>query len=191
MRSIAGLGAVVVLVTGASVPFQIIPTVSAEAMGGMTLTLTANPGTSPTPSPSPSASWNPSKLPAAWKNITSLRILPAWPRQRNDVRLMVHCPTGANHATVGSTAFALRASRHPYREIGLGLSDRGIGRDAVSISYYAPLGPHMVRLRCVKVKIDHETRIRRIRLISRVAAPVFVRRFNIAQFFACVPVKPC
>ncbi|MER7132104.1 hypothetical protein [Streptosporangium saharense] len=180
MRSIAGVvGVAVALVVGPCAPSWGVGTASAAA------------APTPTPSPSPSASWNPNKLPAAWKDVTSLRVLPAWPRQRNDVRLMIHCPTGSNHATVGSTAFTLKGSRHVYREIGIGLSDRGIGRDAASISYYAFPGPHTVTLRCVKVKINHATRIKRVRVLSRVTVPMVVRRFNIAQFFACVPIRPC
>ncbi|MEV4098507.1 hypothetical protein [Streptosporangium saharense] len=186
MRSVAGVvGVAVALVVGPYTSSWGIRTAPAAATPAPT------PSPSPSPSPSPGASWNPSKLPAAWKDVTSLRVLPAWPRQNNDVRLMVHCPTGANHATVGSTAFALKGSRRVYREVGIGLSDRGLGRDTASISYYALPGPHTVTLRCVKVTIDHATRIRKIRVLSRVTVSMVVRRFDIAQFFACVPIEPC
>ncbi|WP_336213777.1 hypothetical protein [Nonomuraea sp. LPB2021202275-12-8] len=123
-------------------------------------------------------------IPAEWKNLTSLRVLPERPRQNNDVRILAHCPVAANHAVVGSTAFTLKGSRRLYREVGAGLSDRGLARRSVSISYYALLGHHEVHMKCVKVTIDQKTRFRKIRVISRCSVPLLVRRFRIAQFFA-------
>ncbi|GGO77598.1 hypothetical protein [Nonomuraea cavernae] len=120
--------------------------------------------------------------PKDWKKVTSLRVLPELPRQNDVVRIFVHCPTTANHAIIGSTAFALKGSRRFYREVGLGLSDRGLGRRAVIISYYTLLGDHDVRLKCVKVTINQKTRLRKIRLISRCTVPLTVRRFRLARF---------
>ncbi|MEU8250254.1 hypothetical protein [Nonomuraea sp. NPDC048916] len=118
-----------------------------------------------------------------WKKLTSLRVLPEWPRQNDVVRIFVHCPTEANHAIIGSTAFTLKGSWRLYREVGLGLSDRGLGRRSVIISYYALPGHHQVRMKCVKVTINHKTRIRKIRVISRCTVPLTVRRFSLSRFF--------
>jgi hypothetical protein len=120
--------------------------------------------------------------PEDWKKLTSLRVLPEHPHQNDIVRIFAHCPVTANHAIIGSTAFALKGSRRLYREVGLGLSDRGLGRRAASISYYALLGHHEVRMTCVKVTIDPETRYRKIQVISRCTAPLTVRRFRLSQF---------
>ncbi|MFJ2033909.1 hypothetical protein [Streptosporangium sp. NPDC087985] len=54
---------------------------------------------------------------------------------------------------------------------------------SVSISYYALPGFHKVCLKCVKVTMNHETRIRRIRVVGRDSTPLYVRRFSIWQFF--------
>ncbi|GAA3075830.1 hypothetical protein [Streptosporangium carneum] len=191
MRSVVGLGVAAALAMGQDASSAVSPPSSA----GVSLRGAPSPGVSPSPSAAPTASTRkssddrlpPEFLPPNWKNITSLRVLPEWPRQHNDVRVFVHCPPEANHALVGSTAFNLRGSRRLYREVGIGISKRGLGRDAVSISYYALPGVHEVCLKCVKVKIDHETRIRRIHLISRYSVPIRVRRFDIAQFFAWHP----
>ncbi|MGN9783045.1 hypothetical protein ACTMTF_16555 [Nonomuraea sp. ZG12] len=120
--------------------------------------------------------------PKDWKKLTSLRVLPEAPRQNNIVRIFAHCPVTANHAIIGSTAFALKGSRRLYREVGLGLSDRGLGRRGAVISYYALLGHHEVRMTCVKVTIDPKTRFRKIREISRCTVPLTVRRFRLGQF---------
>jgi hypothetical protein len=122
-------------------------------------------------------------IPDEWKNRTSLRILPGRPRQNNDVRLFAHCPEAANHVIIGSTAFNLKGSTRLYREVGESLSDRGLARRSVSISYFALPGPHQVRMKCVAVTMNQKTRIRKIKLISRYAVPLLVRRFRMAQFF--------
>ncbi|MGW0593617.1 hypothetical protein [Streptosporangium sp. NPDC002607] len=122
-------------------------------------------------------------IPKALKNVPSLRILPPWPRQASHVRIFVHCPPSSNHAIVGSTAFNLKGSNRLYREIGVGLSDRGLAHRAASISYFALPGPHGACLKCVKVTMNKQTRIRRIRVTGRASAPLFVRRFSIWQFF--------
>jgi hypothetical protein len=119
----------------------------------------------------------------AWKKRTSLLVMPQRPRQNNVVRILAHCPTTANHALIGSTAFRLKGSARMYREVGLGLSGRGFGRRSVSISYYAPRGHHIVRMTCVKVTIDKKTRVSRVKVISRYAVPLQVRKFRISQFF--------
>ncbi|MFI6790786.1 hypothetical protein ACIBG4_26000 [Nonomuraea sp. NPDC050383] len=158
MRSVAGMGAAAVLVMSPA---------TATAL--------------PRPSVSTAAVRGP--VPDDWKKRTSLRILPPWPRQNDEVRVFVHCPVKANHALIGSTAFTLKGSRRIYREVGLGLSDRGLGRRAVGISYYAFPGDHLAHLRCVKVTIDEHTRIRKVRLISRFTVPLVVRPFRLGRFF--------
>jgi hypothetical protein len=120
--------------------------------------------------------------PEDWKKLTSLRVLPEHPHQNDIVRIFAHCPVTADHAIIGSTAFALKGSRRLYREVGLGLSDRGLGRRAAGISYYALLGHHEVRMTCVKVTIDPRTRFRKIQVISRCTVPLTVRRFRLSQF---------
>lgn len=122
-------------------------------------------------------------IPPALKNVTSLRVLPWDPRQNNNVRILVHCPPVSNHAIIGSTAFNLKGSRRIYREVGLGLSDRGLGHRSASISYFALPGYHEVCLKCVKVTMNQQTRIRRIRVVGRDSVPLLVRRFRIEQFF--------
>ncbi|MFG3437664.1 hypothetical protein ACGF0J_10515 [Nonomuraea sp. NPDC047897] len=117
-----------------------------------------------------------------WKQRTSLLVMPQHPRQNDVVRIFVHCPTAANHALIGSTAFRLKGSARLYREVGLGLSDRGLGRRSVGISYYAPLGHHVVHLTCVKVTIDKRTRVSHRKVISRYAVPLQVRRFSLKRF---------
>lgn len=161
MLSVVGVGVAAALLMGASVP--------ALAQRGSYESVRAMAG---------------DPLPPDWKKVTSLRVLPYLPRQNNNVRIMVHCPTTANHAIIASTAFGLKGSRRPYREVGVGLSDRGLARRTASISYYALLGAHEVRLTCVKVTIDEKTRFREIRVISRCSVPIGVRRFRLAQFFA-------
>jgi hypothetical protein len=122
-------------------------------------------------------------IPDEWKKRTSLRVLPHRPRQNDVVRIFVHCPPAANHAIIGSTAFTLKGSPRFYREVGLSLSDRGLGRRAVLISYYALRGHHEVELECVKATVDDKTRLRRTKLISRCDVPLFVRRFDVRRFF--------
>ncbi|MFD8532402.1 hypothetical protein ACFV0L_33805 [Streptosporangium canum] len=160
MRSVIGLGVAAALVMGSGVP------------------ATASP-----PPPAGIGAVTGDHIPAELKNRTSLRVLPEWPRQNNNVRILAHCPPAANHAIIGSTAFTLKGSTRLYREVGLGLSNRGLGRRAVSISYYVLPGDHEVCMKCVKVTINQKTRIRKIRVISRYSVPLQVRRFRIAQFF--------
>ncbi|MEU8143962.1 hypothetical protein [Nonomuraea sp. NPDC048901] len=148
---------------------------------------TATPAPTPTPTPTSTANTNKKSsktaIPPELKNVPSLRVLPWDPRQASHVRIFVHCPPKANHALIGSTAFALKGSRRLYREVGLGLSDRGLAHRAVSISYSALPGFHGAHLKCVKVKMNQKTRIRRIRVLGRDATPLYVRRFSIWQFF--------
>ncbi|GAA4237293.1 hypothetical protein GCM10023075_61930 [Streptosporangium album] len=122
-------------------------------------------------------------IPPMLKNIPSLRILPLQPRQASHVRIFVHCPPKSNHAIIGSTAFNLKGSRHIYREVGVGVSKRGLGHHSASISYYALPGFHEACLKCVKVTMNQKTRIRRIRVLGRDSTPLYVRRFSIWQFF--------
>ncbi|MER5318255.1 hypothetical protein [Streptosporangium roseum] len=198
MRSVAGMGAATVLMMGPGVAAGVSPTpqVSTAPASLAPPASTAPVNTAPTsvtpasttpangrPATGGSGSGSGSDGPDGWKKRTSLRVLPQWPRQNNNVRILAHCPTTANHAVIGSTAFTLKGSTRLYREVGLGLSDRGLGRRAVSISYYALPGYHEVCMKCVKVTIDQKTRIRKIRVISRYSVPLQVRRFRIAQFF--------
>ncbi|MGW0803490.1 hypothetical protein [Nonomuraea sp. NPDC002799] len=122
-------------------------------------------------------------IPAEWRKRTTLRVLPGRPRQNSNVRLLGHCPTTADHAIIGSTAFNLKGSRRLYREVGASPSDRGLFRRSVSISYFALPGDHEVRMTCVNVTMNQKTRIRKIDVISRCSVPLEVRRFRIAQFF--------
>ncbi|MBB6346259.1 hypothetical protein ACWGH8_12965 [Nonomuraea muscovyensis] len=155
MRSVPAMAAITALLLGPAAPAQAAPA----------------PGEAGDP---PSDSW---------KRRTSLLVMPQRPRQNNVVRILAHCPTAANHALIGSTAFRLKGSARLYREVGLGLSDRGLGRRSVAISYYAPLGHHVVHMTCVKVTIDKRTRVSHRKVISRYALPLQVRRFRIGQFF--------
>ncbi|MGV9535261.1 hypothetical protein ACWDR9_16685 [Streptosporangium sandarakinum] len=122
-------------------------------------------------------------IPRLLRKVPSLRVLPFDPRQASHVRIFVHCPKTANHALIGSTAFNLKGSRRIYREVGLGLSNRGLGHRAASNSYYALPGFHEVCLKCVKVTMNLRTRIRHIRVVGRAAVPLIVRRFSIWQYF--------
>ncbi|ACZ91615.1 hypothetical protein [Streptosporangium roseum] len=181
MRSVAGMGAATVLMMGPGVAAGVSPTPQVSTAPASTAPPVSTAPTST--APTSGASVTGGSGPDGWKKRTSLRVLPQWPRQNNNVRILAHCPTAANHAIIGSTAFTLKGSTRLYREVGLGLSDRGLGRRAVSISYYALPGYHEVCMKCVKVTIDQKTRIRKIRVISRYSVPLQVRRFRIAQFF--------
>lgn len=156
---------------------------------GVAATLMVGPGappvpvTTPTPTPTATATGGGSTIPPALKKVPSLRVLPSEPRQSSHVRIFVHCPKKANHAIIGSTAFQLKGSRRIYREVGMGLSDRGLGHRAVSISYYALPGWHDAFLKCVKVTMNKKTRFSRTRVIGRDAIPLYVRRFSIWQYF--------
>ncbi|MEV0616836.1 hypothetical protein AB0I81_26195 [Nonomuraea sp. NPDC050404] len=121
--------------------------------------------------------------PPDWRELTSFQVMPHAPHQNDVIRVLLHCPGDANHAIVGSTAFTLKGSWRPYREVGLGLSERGFARDGVIISRYAPPGHHKVRLKCVKVLIDKATRLRKVKVLSRAYAPLLVRDFRIRQYF--------
>ncbi|WP_101787447.1 hypothetical protein [Nonomuraea indica] len=164
MRSVAALVAVTASLLGPGVPALAPPVLAA---GGDPPVLAAG-GDPPSD---------------GWKRRTSLLVMPQRPRQNNVVRILAHCPTAANHALIGSTAFRLKGSARLYREVGLGLSDRGLGRRSVVISYYAPLGHHEVRMTCVKVTIDKRSRVSHRKVISRYVVPLQVRRFRISQFF--------
>lgn len=153
---------------------------SVAAMVAVTASLLA-PGVPALARPVPGAGGDPPS--DGWKRRTSLLVMPQRPRQNNVVRILAHCPTSANHAVIGSTAFRLKGSARWYREVGLGLSDRGLGRRSVAISYYAPLGHHEVRMTCVKVTIDKRSRVSHRKVISRYAVPLQVRRFRVSQFW--------
>ncbi|MEV7008771.1 hypothetical protein [Streptosporangium sp. NPDC051022] len=187
MRSIVGMGvaAALAVAPGTSTEIHRVAFTGVARSGGVAPSPSSSPSPSPSPSSSSSKPLTASNIPPEWKNVTTLRVSPGSLRQRSEVRLFVHCPTNSNHATVGSTAFNLKGSRRLYREVGLGLSQRGIGIGAVVISYYALLGIHEVHLRCVQVKISHKTRLRRIRVLSSLSVPLLVRRFDIRQFFPC------
>ncbi|MEU4409463.1 hypothetical protein AB0F88_33550 [Streptosporangium sp. NPDC023963] len=153
----------------------------ASAGSGATATATLSTRTDHTVSLPPFGGRN--TIPPWLKKVPSLRVLPLWPRQAGHVRIFVHCPPKSNHALIGSTAFNLKGSRRLYREVGLGLSDRGLGHRAASISYFALPGFHEACLKCVKVTMNQQTRIRRIRVLGRDSTPLYVRRFSIWQFF--------
>lgn len=177
--------------------------VAAALMAG--LGVLTEPGSTPTPTPKPTPTPTPSStssitsrsrhivslptlkgrntIPEALKKVTSLRVLPPWPRQASHVRIFVHCPRGSNHALVGSSAFPQKGSTRLYREVGMGVSDRGLAHHSASISYFALPGAHGACLKCVKVTMNKKTRIRRIRVTGRASAPLYVRRFSIWQFF--------
>ncbi|MFF3439809.1 hypothetical protein [Streptosporangium sp. NPDC002721] len=157
------------------------PVVSASSSAAATATATLTTRTDHTVSLPPFGGRN--TIPPWLKKVPSLRVLPLWPRQASHVRIFVHCPPKSNHALIGSTAFNLKGSRRIYREVGLGLSDRGLGHRAASISYYALPGFHEACLKCVKVTMNQQTRIRRIRVLGQDSTPLYVRRFSIWQFF--------
>ncbi|MEV4529402.1 hypothetical protein [Streptosporangium sp. NPDC049304] len=134
-------------------------------------------------------------IPPWLKKVPSLRVVPTWPRQASSVRIFVHCPPNSNHAIIGSGAFNLKGSRRIYREVGLGLSNRGLGHRAASISRFVLPGYHGACLTCVKVTMNKQTGIRRIKVLGRASAPLYVRRFSIWQFFnastTCVKRDRC
>ncbi|HUR08142.1 MAG TPA: hypothetical protein VM347_36765 [Nonomuraea sp.] len=156
---------------------------------GVAATLVVGPGapavsvTTPTPTPTATATADKNPIPPALRKVPSLRVLPEQPRQASHVRIFVHCPKKANHAIIGSTAFQLKGSRRIYREVGMGLSSRGLAHRGVSISYYALPGFHKALLKCVKVTMNRKTRIGRTRVVGRDAIPLYVRRFSIWQYF--------
>ena len=167
MRLITQIGVAATLMVGQGAPAEPVPTPAAT--------------TGVTPSPSSPSDKNP--IPKALRKVPSLRILPSRPRQGSHVRVFVHCPKKANHAIIGSTAFRLKGSRRIYREVGAGLTGRGLAHRSVSISSYALLGFHEALLKCVKVTINTKTRFSRTRVIGRDAIPLYVRRFSIWQYF--------
>ncbi|GAA2206535.1 hypothetical protein GCM10009850_019930 [Nonomuraea monospora] len=118
-----------------------------------------------------------------WRKLTSFFVMPHAPHQNDFVRVLLHCPDDSNHAIVGSTAFMLKGSWRTYREVGIGLSGRGLGRDGVGISRYAPPGHHEVHLKCVKVTIDKATHLRKVKVLGRASASLFVREFRVKQYF--------
>ena len=118
-----------------------------------------------------------------WQNLTSFRVSPQAPHQNDVIRVLLHCPDEANHAIVGSTAFPIKGSWRIYREVGLGLGEKGFAKKGIVISRYAPPGRHVIRMKCVKVIADWPTGLRKVKVISRSAAPVVVRPFRLGQFF--------
>ncbi|MEU8324517.1 hypothetical protein AB0C33_39690 [Nonomuraea sp. NPDC048881] len=118
-----------------------------------------------------------------WQKLTSFRVSPAAPHQNDALRLLIHCPSQANHAVVGSTAFPIKGSWRIFREVGVGLGGMGFGKKGVVISRYAPPGEHVVRLKCVKVTADWLTGLRKVKVISRSEVPLVVRPFRLGQFF--------
>ncbi|WP_169750180.1 hypothetical protein [Streptosporangium amethystogenes] len=211
MRSITRIGMVTALMMSPGVPIEpdAVPTATPTPTPSATATSTPTPTPTPTPTATPSVTATSSAtsnttatvitknhqtvtippingrntIPKELKNVPSLRVLPPWPRQASHVRIFVHCPSSSNHAIVGSTAFTLKGSSRLYREIGMGLSKRGLMHHSASISYYALPGPHGACLKCVKITMNKQTRIRRIRVTGRAFAPLYVRRFSIWQFF--------
>ncbi|NUT39625.1 MAG: hypothetical protein HOV86_06505 [Thermoactinospora sp.] len=118
-----------------------------------------------------------------WRKLTSFRVSPGAPHQNDVIRVLLHCPDEANHAIVGSTAFPLKGSWRIFREVGLGLGERGFAKAGVIISRYAPPGDHVVRMKCVNVVADEKTGLRKVKVISRSAVPLVVRPFRVRQFF--------
>ncbi|MFI6509364.1 hypothetical protein ACIBCT_17285 [Streptosporangium sp. NPDC050855] len=189
MRSVTPVVTAVVLMTGPGVPagHDAAPTPAPRATTSPAVPAeipatagTAKGVTTGTAAAGPSGG---DGIPPAWRDVASLRVLPRWPRQASHVRVFVHCPPGSDHAIIGSTAFTLKGSRRLYREVGLGLSGRGLAHRAVSVSYSALPGRHGACLRCVKVTVDERTRVRRIQVIGRDSAPLRVRRFSVRHFF--------
>jgi hypothetical protein len=95
----------------------------------------------------------------------------------------MHCPDEANHAIVGSTAFTLKGSWRLFREVGVGLGEKGFGKAGIIISRYALPGHHTVLMKCVKVTADKVTGLRKVEVLSRSSAPLVVRVFRVHQFF--------
>ncbi|MEW1847009.1 hypothetical protein AB0392_54430 [Nonomuraea angiospora] len=120
-----------------------------------------------------------------WQKLTSLVVMPESPHQNDVIRVLMHCPTEANHAIVGSTAFPLKGSWRIYREVGASLSKRGFAKKGIVISRFAPLGDHDVNLKCVKVTIDRVIGVRKVKVLSEAVVPIYVRRFHVCQFFDC------
>ncbi|MEV4800606.1 hypothetical protein AB0K18_11375 [Nonomuraea sp. NPDC049421] len=118
-----------------------------------------------------------------WRKLTSFFVSPESPHQNDVIRVLLHCPDAADHAIVGSTAFPLKGSWRTFREVGVGLTGRNFGRRGVIISRYAPPGHHDVSMKCIKVRIDKKTKIRKVKVISRASASLFVRPFRIRQYF--------
>ncbi|MEV4750033.1 hypothetical protein AB0K21_27000 [Streptosporangium sp. NPDC049248] len=207
MRSVTRIGMATALMMSPGVPIE--PDAVPKPTPTPSATATPTPTPSATPTPTPSATMTSSatanttatvttknhqkvsippiggrnSIPKALKNVPSLRVLPPWPRQASHVRIFVHCPPSSNHALVGSTAFPQKGSTRRYREVGMGVSNRGLAHHSASISYFALPGPHGACLKCVKVTMNKQTRIRRIRVTGRAFAPLYVRRFSIWQFF--------
>ncbi|MEV0829229.1 hypothetical protein [Nonomuraea rubra] len=121
--------------------------------------------------------------PPPWRKLTSFFVTPYAPHQNDVIRVLLHCPDESNHAIVGSTAFPLKGSWLAYREVGVGLSGRGFGRRGIIISRYAPPGHHEVYMKCVKVTIDKATHLRKVKVLGRASAPLFVREFRVKQYF--------
>ncbi|MFC7647151.1 hypothetical protein ACFQX6_46470 [Streptosporangium lutulentum] len=145
MRLVVGMGAVIALLIGQSpvagvsdTPAAVVRKVAADPDPSKKNVNVNNSTTSGkddgssgkggSSGKSGSSGKNGGQIPPELKNVTSLRVLPWNPRQNNNVRIFVHCPPTSNHAIIGSTAFNLKGSRRIYREVGLGLSDRGLGR---------------------------------------------------------------
>ncbi|MEU3165386.1 hypothetical protein [Streptosporangium sp. NPDC006930] len=175
------------------------PSATASATATVNATSTAT-ATATIKSKTKSTVWLPpfggrNTIPPWLKKVPSLRVVPTWPRQASSVRIFVHCPPNSNHAIIGSGAFNLKGSRRIYREVGLGLSNRGLGHRAASISRFVLPGYHGACLTCVKVTMNKQTGIRRIKVLGRASAPLYVRRFSIWQFFnastTCVKRDRC
>ncbi|MEU8205969.1 hypothetical protein [Streptosporangium sp. NPDC049046] len=175
------------------------PSATASATATVNATSTAT-ATATIKSKTKSTVWLPpfggrNTIPPWLKKVPSLRVVPTWPRQASSVRIFVHCPPNSNHAIIGSGAFNLKGSRRIYREVGLGLSNRGLGHRAATISRFVLPGYHGACLTCVKVTMNKQTGIRRIKVLGRASAPLYVRRFSIWQFFnastTCVKRDRC
>ncbi|WP_185844897.1 hypothetical protein [Nonomuraea sp. WAC 01424] len=119
----------------------------------------------------------------SWQKLTSFRVSPDSPHQNDVIRILIHCPTQANHAVVGSTAFPIKGSWRMFREVGVGLGGLGFGKRGVVISRFAPPGEHEVRMKCVQVRADKLTGLRTVKVLSRSAVSLVVRPLRVGQFF--------
>lgn len=155
MRLLIGAGAAAALVLG--------PNVAAEASG----------------SRATSAGWltGDSDDKHNVDDVTSLRVLPGRPRQETDLRVITRCPKGSTDSVTFSKAFNDKGVRRHSTALGIGLNDDHFGHDTETVTFDAPLGPRRVWMKCVKVKVDKETRQRTVEVISRVRTAILVRKY--------------
>ncbi|MFI6181074.1 hypothetical protein ACIA8R_36500 [Nonomuraea sp. NPDC051191] len=108
---------------------------------------------------------------------TGIKVRPRRPRQDSDVRVLIHCDDGATDAVVSAKPFNPPGSFLPATALGVGLKN-GRGFDTKYIAYDALLGPRVVRLQCVRIKMLEHPRRRIVRLVSRDSTVVLVRPFR-------------